>query len=389
MRNFVNKKTKALQPSGIRRFFDIVQETEGAISLGVGEPDFVTPWSVRAAAIASLQRGRTQYTANRGMKELLELIARYMEALFSLSFDPARILVTVGASEAIDLTLRACTEPGDEILLPDPSYVSYAPCVTLADGIPVRVECRESDGFRLAPDAVEKAITPKTKAILLTYPNNPTGAVMDAQALSGLAAVIEKHDLLVISDEIYAELTYGAKHVSVASLPGMKDRTVLIGGFSKAFAMTGWRLGFVCAPAEIDEAIFKIHQYTILCAPITSQYAAVEALRDGLTDNFASVEEMRASYDRRRRFTAEALRRAGLPCMEPGGAFYAFPSVRKTGLTGDEFAERLLREEKVALVPGSAFGEFGFGNVRISYATDLASLSEAFERIFRFVKKIR
>lgn len=389
MRDFVNRKSKLLQPSGIRKFFDIVRETEGAISLGVGEPDFVTPWPIRSAAIASLQRGYTQYTANRGMRPLLELIARYLEARFSLSFDPAHILVTVGASEAIDLTLRACVEPGDEVLLPDPSYVSYAPCVALSDGVPVKVECREEDGFRLTPQRLEAAITDKTKAIILTYPNNPTGAVMEETALKQIAEIIEKHDLLVISDEIYAELTYGGRHASLASLPGMKKRTAYIGGFSKAFAMTGWRLGFVCAPPEVDDAVFKIHQYSILCAPIMAQYAAVEALKDGFSDNFSAVEEMRDSYDRRRRFVLQSLKDAGLPCVEPKGAFYAFPSVAPSGLNGEDFAEKLLKEQKVALVPGSAFGDFGARNVRLSYATGMSALSEAFERISNFMNSIK
>ena len=389
MRDFVNRKSKLLQPSGIRKFFDVVRETEGAISLGGGEPDFVTPWSIRSAAIASLQRGYTQYTTNRGRKALLELIARYLEARFSLSFDPEHILVTVGASEAIDLVLRACIEPGDEILLPDPSYVSYAPCVTLSDGVPVRVECREEDGFRLTPQRLEAAITDKTKAILLTYPNNPTGAVLEETALKQLAELIEKHDLLVISDEIYAELTYGGRHASIAALPGMKERTAYIGGFSKAFAMTGWRLGFVCAPPDLDDAVFKIHQYSVLCAPIMSQYAAEEALKDGFSDNFSAVEEMRDSYDRRRRFVLQALKETGLSCVEPKGAFYAFPSVAASGLSGESFAGMLLKEQKVALVPGSAFGEFGSRNVRLSYATGMNALSEAFARISDFMNHIK
>lgn len=388
MRDFVNCKARSLQPSGIRKFFDIVRETEGAISLGVGEPDFVTPWPIRAAAINSLQRGYTQYTANRGMKPLLELITRYLEERFSLSFDPAHILVTVGASEAIDLILRACIEPGDEILLPDPSYVSYAPCVQLSDGIPVRVECKEENGFKLTAELLEKAVTKKTKAIILTYPNNPTGAVMEKDSLEKIAAVIEKHDLLVITDEIYAELTYGGKHTSVATLPRMKERTVYIGGFSKAFAMTGWRLGFVCAPEALDDAMFKIHQYSVLCAPITAQHAAIEALKDGFSDDFSAVEEMKASYDKRRRFVLGALRDVGLSCFEPKGAFYAFPSAAASGMTGEELANRLLKEEKVAVVPGSAFGSFGSAHIRLSYATGMSALSEAFDRIAHFMNKL-
>ena len=377
-----------MQPSGIRKFFDIVRETEGAISLGVGEPDFVTPWKVRSAAITSLQRGFTQYTGNRGIPTLLELISRYLEERFSLSYDPKHILITVGGSEAIDLALRACVERGDEVLIPDPAYVSYSPLVALSDGTPVHVECREEDNFVIKPEYLEKAITPKTKAIILTYPNNPTGAIMTREELEQIAKVIIKHDLLVISDEIYAELTYGKKHVSIASLDGMKERTVYVSGFSKAFAMTGWRMGYVCAPAAIDEAMFKIHQYGIMCAPITSQYAAIEALRDGLADGFSTVEEMRDSYDKRRKFVLHSLQEIGLDCFEPRGAFYAFPSVKNTGLSGEVFAESLLKEEKVAVVPGNAFGKFGENNVRISYATSMNALSEAFERTSKFLAKL-
>ena len=385
MRDFVNQKSKNIQPSGIRKFFDIVSVTEGAISLGVGEPDFVTPWKVRSAAITSLQRGHTQYTGNRGMPALLQLVSRYLEERFALSYDPKNIIITVGGSEAIDLALRACVEQGDEVLIPDPAYVSYAPLVTLSDGTPVHVECREEDNFVLKPAYLEKAITPKTKAIILTYPNNPTGAIMTKTELEEIAKVIIRHDLLVITDEIYAELTYGRKHASIASLPGMKERTVYIGGFSKAFAMTGWRLGFACAPAAIDEAMFKIHQYGMLCAPIMSQYAAIEALKDGLSDGFATVEEMRDSYDKRRKFVLHSLKEIGLHCFEPQGAFYAFPSVKSTGLSGEEFANGLLAQQKVAVVPGNAFGQFGADNVRISYATSMNSLSEAFDRTSAFL----
>lgn len=389
MRDFVNKTAKSIQPSGIRKFFDIVRETEGAISLGVGEPDFVTPWKVRAAAITSLQRGYTQYTGNRGLPNLLELISRYLLERFSLDYDPKHILVTVGGSEAIDLALRACVENGDEVLIPDPSYVSYSPLVTLAGGVPVHVECREEDDFVLTANLLEKAITPRTKGIILTYPNNPTGAIMTKEQLKPIADVIVKHDLLVITDEIYAELTYGRKHVSIASFEGMAERTVYVGGFSKAFAMTGWRLGFVCAPKEIDEAMFKIHQYGMLCAPITSQYAGIEALKDGFSDGFATVEEMRDSYDQRRKFVMHSLEEIGLHCFVPQGAFYAFPSVKSTGMDSDEFAQRLLKAQKVAVVPASAFGKFGENNVRISYATSMTSLSEAFSRMEEFLRKIR
>ena len=387
MRDFVNQKSKNLQPSGIRKFFDIVTVTEGAISLGVGEPDFVTPWKVRSAAITSLQRGYTQYTGNRGMPALLNLISRYLEERFALSYDPKLILITVGGSEAIDLALRACVEQGDEVLIPDPAYVSYSPLVTMSDGVPVHVECHEEDNFVLKPAYLEKAITKKTKAIILTYPNNPTGAIMTRSELEAIAEVLIRHDLLVITDEIYAELTYGKKHTSIVNIPGMKERTIYISGFSKAFAMTGWRMGYVCAPSEIDEAMFKIHQYGIMCAPIMSQYAAIEALKDGFTDNFATVEEMRESYNKRRKFVLHSLQEIGLSCFEPQGAFYAFPSVRSTGLNGEEFANGLLTTEKVAVVPGNAFGQFGENNVRLSYATSMNALSEAFDRMAKFLAK--
>ena len=389
MRDFVNTKTKLIQPSGIRKFFDIVRETEGAISLGVGEPDFVTPWKYRQAAIASLQKGFTQYTGNRGLPTLLELISRYLFERFGLEYDPKHILLTVGGSEAIDLALRACVERGDEILIPDPAYVSYAPLVSLADGVPKHVECLESDNFVLTAEMLEKQITPKTKAVILTYPTTPTGAVMTAEQLKKIADVVIKHDLLVITDEIYAELTYGGKHASIASFDGMKERTVYVGGFSKAFAMTGWRLGFVCAPPAIDDAMFKIHQYGILCAPVMAQYAAIEAMKDGFSDNFATVEEMRDSYNKRRMYVLHALKEIGLHCFEPRGAFYAFPSVKSSGLSAEEFANGLLKEEKVAVVPGNAFGVFGENNVRISYATGMNSLIEAFDRMNTFVQKLK
>lgn len=386
MRSFINEKARALKPSGIRKFFDIVRETEGAISLGVGEPDFVTPWRVRSAAITSLQRGYTQYTGNRGLPKLLNLISRYLEERFGLQYDPKHIVITVGGSEAIDLALRACVERGEEILVPDPAYVSYAPLITMSDGVPVAVECKEEDSFIVRAAAIEKAVTEKTKAIILTYPNNPTGAIMTKEQLEEIAAVIIKHDLLVITDEIYAELTYGKRHVSIASLPGMKERTVYVSGFSKAFAMTGWRLGYVAAPPEIDDAMFKIHQYGMLCAPITSQYAGIEALEEGFSDGFATVEEMRDAYDKRRRFVLNSLSSIGLSCFEPKGAFYAFPSVKATGLDSETFAEMLLKEQKVAVVPGTAFGSFGASNVRLSYATGMSQLNEAFERMDAFMK---
>ena len=389
MRDFINQKSKNLQPSGIRKFFDIVTVTEGAISLGVGEPDFVTPWKVRSAAITSLQRGYTQYTGNRGLPALLQLISRYLNERFGLEYDPKHILVTVGGSEAIDLALRACVEHGDEVLIPDPAYVSYSPLVTMSDGVAVHVECHEEDNFVIKPEYLEKAITDKTKAIILTYPNNPTGAIMTEEELKAIAEVIIRHDLLVITDEIYAELTYGKKHVSIASLPGMKERTVYISGFSKAFAMTGWRLGYVCAPPAIDEAMFKIHQYGIMCAPIMSQHAAIEALKDGLSDGFATVEEMRDSYDKRRKFVLHSLQDIGLSCFEPRGAFYAFPSVKASGLPAEQFSSELLAQQKVAVVPGNAFGKFGENNVRISYATSMNALSEAFDRMAAYLNGLR
>ncbi len=386
MKNFVNKRAASLQPSGIRKFFDIVQKMEGAVSLGVGEPDFVTPWDVRDAAIRSLQRGYTQYTGNRGLPELCSLISRYLAERFSVNYPPERTIVTVGASEAIDLALRAVCDDGDEILIPEPSYVSYAPAVTLAGGTPVAVKCVAANDFILTPDLLEKAITPKTKAVILAYPNNPTGAVMTKEQLEALVPVIEKHDLLVISDEIYAELTYIGRHVSIASLGNMAERTVLINGFSKAFAMTGWRVGFVCAPAEIDAAMLKIHQYTILCAPQMSQRAAVAALKNGFDDGFATVEEMREEYGRRGRFLVNAFNSLGLKCFRPKGAFYVFPSVESTGLDGESFANGLLEKYKVAVVPGSAFGSAGKNFVRCSYATSMQQLTVAIERITDFIE---
>lgn len=386
MRSFLSESARRLQPSGIRKYFDLVESLPDVISLGVGEPDFVTPWEVRSAGIRSLQRGLTQYTGNRGLPELRALISRYLAERFSVRYSPERTIVTVGASEGIDLALRAVCNRGDEILIPDPAYVSYAPIVSLCGGIPVSVGCKAENGFILTPEALEKAITAKTKAVVLAYPNNPTGGVMTREQLEKIATVIEKHDLLAISDEIYAELSYGGRHASVAEIDGMKERTVYIGGFSKAFAMTGWRIGFVCAPAEIDGAMLKIHQYTALCAPRVSQHAAVAALSCGFDDGFEAVEKMKSEYDRRRRFLLNAFREAGLPCFEPLGAFYMFPSVEGTGLTGEEFAERLLKCERVAVVPGSAFGSCGTYHIRCSYATGMKELGEAAERIARFVK---
>ena len=387
MRNFVNKKAAELEPSGIRKFFDVVQTMDGAISLGVGEPDFIAPWTVRDAAIRSLRRGYTQYTGNRGLLELRELISQYLKERFSVDYPADRTIITVGASEAIDLALRATCEEGDEILVPEPSYVSYSPIVRLAGGTPVPLKCTAENDFILTPEIIEKAITERTKALILPYPNNPTGAVMDYAQLKDIAGVIKKYDLLVISDEIYAELTYTGKHCSVAALPQMAERTVYIGGFSKAFAMTGWRVGFICAPKEIDAAMLKIHQYTILCAPQTSQRAAVGALKEGFADGFAAVEEMRREYCRRGKFLAGALNNLGLKCFMPKGAFYVFACVESTGMDGETFAEKLLMQQKVAVVPGSAFGQAGKYFVRASYATSMQQLSEAVRRITAFLGK--
>ncbi len=388
MRNFVNERSALIKPSGIRKFFDIVHEKKDAISLGVGEPDFITPWDIRDAAIRSIQKGRTQYTGNRGLPELREYIARYMKERFSAEYPADNIIVTVGASEGIDLVLRAICEIGDEILVPDPCYVSYAPCISLNGATPVAVKCVSDNGFIMTPEKLEEVITPKTKAIILAYPNNPTGGIMTKEQLEAIAPVIIKHDLLVISDEIYAELTYGAKHCSVASIEGLRERTVLLNGFSKAFAMTGWRMGFVCAPKEIDDAMFKIHQYAIMCAPTMSQYAALYALKSGFEDNFAAVEVMHGEYNKRRRFVVNSFNEMGLSCFEPKGAFYAFPSVKSTGLDGEEFATQLLESKEVAVVPGDAFGAGGKYHIRASYATSMKNLTEAMERIYKFLREI-
>lgn len=389
MRSFLTENARALKPSGIRKYFDIVETLPDAVSLGVGEPDFVTPWEIRSAGIRSLQKGYTQYTGNRGLVGLREKISEYLERRFGAHYPPDRIIVTVGASEGIDLALRATCGAGDEVLLPDPAYVSYSPIVSLCGGKPVSVSCSAENGFILTPEAIEAAATERTKAIVLAYPNNPTGGVMTKEQLEAILPVIEKRDLLVISDEIYAELTYGGRHCSVASLGNMRERTVLLGGFSKAFAMTGWRVGFACAPAEIDAAMLKIHQYTALCAPRISQHAALAALESGEETEYAAVEKMRAEYDTRRRFLVKAFNDMGLSCFEPRGAFYVFPSVKSTHLTGEAFAERLLMEEQVAVVPGSAFGACGEYHIRCSYATGMRELTEAVARIGRFTEKVR
>lgn len=380
------ENAKQLKPSGIRKFFDVAATIPGAISLGVGEPDFPTPWSVRDAAIKSIQKGITQYTSNGGLPELRKKIAEYMEERFSLSYEPlSEVIVTVGASEGIDITLRALLNPGDEVLIAEPCFVSYAPCVRLCNGVPVPVSCDFEHSFKLLPEAIEAAVTPRTKAILFNYPSNPTGAVMSEEELVAVAKVIKNYNLIALSDEIYSELTYSGKHVSIASLPGMQERTVVLNGFSKAFSMTGWRIGFLCAPKELAGVILKIHQYVIMCAPTPSQYAALAALTEGLEDGFSVVEEMRNEYDKRRRFVYESLKSMGLETFEPLGAFYIFPQVSALGLDGDGFAEELLAAQAVAVVPGSAFGTFGKDNVRISYAYSMRDLDRAIERIQKFI----
>ena len=385
-RDPLSRKAVSLAPSGIRKFFDIVSEMEDAISLGVGEPDFDTPWRVREEGIYSLERGRTFYTSNAGLRELKEEISRYLDRTIQTHYGPAgEVLVTVGGSEAIDLAFRAMLDAGDEVLIPQPSYVSYLPCAVLADGVPVTIPLQEKNDFRLTREELEAAITPRTKILVLPFPNNPTGAVMTKEDLAPIAEAVIEHDLYVVSDEIYAELTYGGAHCSIASLPGMRERTLVINGFSKGFAMTGWRLGYVCAPAPLMKAMTKIHQYAIMCAPTTSQYAAVEALKNCGPD----VERMRESYNQRRRFLMSAFRKMGLSCFEPYGAFYAFPSIREFGMTSEEFATRFLQEEKVAVVPGTAFGDCGEGFLRISYAYSLEDLKEALGRLERFIARLR
>ena len=385
MRNPLSERVVNLPPSGIRKFFDVVNEMDDAISLGVGEPDFDTPWHIREEGIYSLEKGRTFYTSNSGLKDLKVEICNYLKRHCDVLYDPnSEVLVTVGGSEAIDLALRAMLEPGDEVLIPQPSYVSYVPCTILANGTPVVIELEEKDDFRLTPEKLLEKITPKSKILILPFPNNPTGAIMEREDLEKIAKIVEEKDLFVISDEIYCELTYSGRHVTIASLPGMRERTVLINGFSKSYAMTGWRLGYAAAPREILQQMLKIHQYAIMCAPTTSQYAAISALRNGDED----VEQMREAYSQRRRYLVHALREMGLDCFEPYGAFYVFPSIKKFGMTSDEFATRLLQEEKVAVVPGTAFGDCGEGFLRISYAYSLESLKVALDRIRRFVERL-
>ena len=386
MRNPLADKVVEIKPSGIRKFFDVVNEMKDAISLGVGEPDFDTPWHIRDEGIYSLEKGRTFYTSNAGLMELRKEICVYLDRKYGVSYNAAKeTLITVGGSEAIDMALRAMVNPGDEVLIPQPSYVSYEPCAILAGATPVIINLKAENEFRLTAQELRDAITDKTKILILPFPNNPTGAIMEKKDLEAIAEVILEHDLLVISDEIYSELTYKDKHVTIASLPGMQERTILINGFSKAFAMTGWRLGYACGPENIIEQMTKIHQFAIMCAPTTSQYAAVEALRNGDED----VAMMCESYNQRRRYLMHAFKEMNLPCFEPFGAFYVFPCIKEFGMTSEEFATRFLEEEKVAVVPGTAFGDCGEGFLRISYAYSLENLKVAIGRLAEFVERLR
>ncbi len=386
MRNPLNQKVQAIKPSGIRRFFEIANEIPGVISLGVGEPDFDTPWVIREEGMYTLQKGFTFYTANAGLMELRQEISNYLYRKYNLSYSAKdEVLVTVGGSEAIDLALRAMLDPGDEVIVPEPSYVSYVPCVALADGVPVTIPLQEEHQFRLQPEELEAAITSKTKIVVLSYPNNPTGAIMNQEDLEAIAKVIIDNDLYVISDEIYSELSYQEEHISIASLPGMHERTIVINGFSKAFAMTGWRLGYAAGPKVILEEMTKIHQFAIMAAPTSSQYAGIAALRDCDRE----VQEMRESYNQRRRYLMNALKELNLPCFEPYGAFYVFPNISEFGMTSEEFATQLVLEEKVAVVPGSAFGDSGEGFIRISYAYSIEELREAFLRVGHFIERLR
>ena len=386
MRNPIADKVMGIQPSGIRKFFDLASEMEDVVSLGVGEPDFDTPWHIRDEGIYSLEKGRTFYTSNAGLKELRVEICNYLKRRCGVTYDPNReTLVTVGGSEAIDLAMRVMLNPGDEVLIPQPSFVSYLPCAVLAGGVPKVIELKNENQFRLTKEELLGSITVKTKLLVLPFPNNPTGAVMRREDLEAIAEVIIEKDIFVLSDEIYAELTYDTDHVSIASLPGMRERTVTMNGFSKAYAMTGWRLGYACAPSEIIAQMTKVHQFAIMSAPTTSQYAAVEALRNGDGD----VQEMRMAYNGRRRFLMHAFQEMGLPCFEPFGAFYVFPCIKEFGMTSEEFAEKLLAEERVAVVPGSAFGDCGEGYLRISYAYSLEDLKVALGRLEKFVKRLK
>ena len=386
MRDPLSKKIVGVQPSGIRKFFDVANEMKDAISLGVGEPDFDTPWRIREEGIFSLEKGRTFYTSNAGLKELREEICSYLERKIGVSYDPMQeTMVTVGGSEAIDVALRCMLDPGDEVLIPQPSYVSYLPCTIMADGVPVIIPLQYENEFKLTVEDLKKAVTPKTKVLVMPFPNNPTGSIMTKADLEPVAEFIKEHDLYVLSDEIYSELSYQGDHVSIAALPGMRERTIVINGFSIGFAMTGWRLGYCCGPKLIIEQMVKLHQYAIMCAPTNSQYAAIEGLRHCGDE----VEEMRKSYNQRRRFLMHEFKRMGLECFEPFGAFYVFPNISEFGMTSEEFATRFLMEEKVAVVPGTAFGECGEGFLRISYAYSLEDLKVALGRLERFIEKLR
>ena len=385
MKDMLSKKAVMLEPSGIRKFFDIVSEMPEAISLGVGEPDFDTPWRIREEGIYSLEKGRTFYTSNAGLVELRDEICRYLKRKYHLRYRNDEVLVSVGGSEGIDVALRAIINPGDEVIVPQPSFVCYVPCVIMSDGVPVTVELKEENKFKLTREQLEEAVTDKTKAIIMSFPNNPTGAIMTKKDLEPIADFAKEHDLIVISDEIYSELTYGHKHVSIGARPDMKERTIVINGFSKAFAMTGWRLGYAAAPKVIMEQMVKIHQYGIMAAPTTSQYAAVEALR--ACDD--EVEEMKNSYNQRRRYLLHRFRELGLECFEPEGAFYAFPCIKEFGMSSEKFAEELLKEQKVAIVPGTAFGACGEGYLRVSYAYSIDELKEALNRLGTFIEKLR
>ena len=390
MRDFLSETIKNIPPSGIRKFFDVVAESKDVLSLGVGEPDFITPWDICDAGIRSVKSGKTQYTSNWGLLPLREAVVEYLNKRFNLLYSPKKeIIITVGASEGIDISLRSVINPGDEILIPEPSYVSYSPIVRLCGGIPVPVITDESSDFKLMPENLEKAITEKSKALIFPFPNNPTGAIMEKEYLEKIIPVILKHDLLVISDEIYAELTYDTDHISIASLPEMRDRTILISGFSKAFAMTGWRIGYVCAPEYLAAAMCKIHQYAIMCAPTSSQYAALYALEDGLKNGFSSVKYMREEYNKRRRFMVKAFNSMGLKTFEPKGAFYVFPCVETTGMDGETFATDLLKKGKIAVVPGNAFGSNTGNFFRASYAYSMKNLMIATERIEDYLKKLK
>ena len=381
MRNPLSKLVMELEPSGIRRFFDMASTMKNVVSLGVGEPDFDTPWHIREEGIYSLEKGRTFYTSNAGLAELKQEISAYLKRRFHLPYTENEVLVTVGGSEAIDIAFRSMLDPGDEVIIPEPCFVSYLPCVRMAGGVPVRLALEEKDQFKLTKEKLLSAITDKTKMVVLPFPNNPTGAIMTAQELQIIADIIKEKDLFVLSDEIYSELSYQGDHVSIASLPGMAERTVVINGFSKAYAMTGWRLGYAAGPETIIRQMLKVHQYVIMCAPTTSQYAAIEALRAGDDD----VAQMRESYDERRRFLVKALNDIGIPCFEPLGAFYVFPNISRFGMTSEEFAMELLKKEKVAVVPGTAFGECGEGFLRISYAYSVENLKVAIGKIKNFI----